>query len=217
MANEIRLIKPEAKRNERIEKAIRELSQTNKRFDREKFRAACTPGKDPANVSTVAPLEGVTYRHRVQVDTGAWFDREKDNQFDELYAVTYDGVRYVFDECRYSREYSKNHVWAGQVESRGIDIRHVFEQFVGRKPEYNCGKNSGSYQPDMELKDFLADFLFNVHHAEDIESCTAYDCVMTYDVEPENIEAFERDLNKIASVIKACKFEYEKDQPPSDE
>jgi len=213
----IRQIPDEKKRTAEIEKAITSFLKCNPNFDQERFRLDCMGEKPvrtkPSESNALPP--GTSYQHLVTVSTGEWFDCH--SQFKELWRVTYQGVTYDLDkECRYTNHYPKNHVWAGQVESQGIDLRHVFEQFVGRKSEYNCGKCEVS-APNYQLKDFLCDFLFNVKGCEHIEACTAYECVMTFTVEQKNVSEFERDLKKIYNILRQCKFEFEDEKPPEEE
>jgi hypothetical protein len=214
IAAELRTITDEKVRTEKMNRAIEGFMKTNPMFDVGRFRLACTPGKKAVRTTpkTVeqSGVPGVSFMHHIQVDTSEWF--EPLTQYEELHAVEFDGVRYIMEECREANRYPKGHVWAGQVCSQYIDIRHVFDCFVGRKPVYNCGKTGQGWQ-GYTLMDFLSDFLFNVEHVEHIEACMAYNVDMIFTVEPEKITAFERDLKKIYDVIMACKFEFEKDQP----
>ena len=220
-ASIIRGITKESTRITEREAAITRFIKANPCFDQERFRELCTPGAQKRNALALPP--DVSYVFKVDVDTSRWWDREVTSQWDELHAVTYKGVRYVIDsdECRWTRRYAKGHAWAGQHELSGIDTRHVFEQFTGIEGKYGCGKSGGSgpggWKPDYTLKDFISDFLFNVEHAEECEACSVYEVRMTYEVKIENREKFEKSLAFMADVIRNCKFEFSKDQPPSED
>jgi hypothetical protein len=212
----IRQIKDKSARVREREWAIDNFVQSNPRFDKKRFRALCDGDATPKVKHDMPP--GVTYQYTVRVDTSEWFPDPK-LQFEDLWKVTYKGVTYDLswgsDECRHPNHYPKNHVWAGQVESQTLDMRHVFEQFVGRKPTYNCGTTEVS-APDCRLMDFLCDFLFNVEGCEDIEGTKAYSCDMQFTVDIDKREVFEKDLAKLANILRSIKYEYGKDRPKED-
>jgi hypothetical protein len=205
-ASLIKGLKTPKQRATATREAIAEFTKDNPRFDKARFVAMCkgklTPIKKPFTVP------GITYYHKIVVNTDEWGKGfEALTQFEELYSVTYKGVTYTLKECQNERLYPKNHAWAGQVESRDLDLRHVFHRFVGHPPRMNCGEPSW----DCELKDFISDFLFQVEGAEDIESCTAYQCYMEYIVEEKELPKFQRSLQEIYNVLSQCRFEFEKD------
>jgi hypothetical protein len=214
VASIIRDIKDPNKRLTRTEAAVQEFVASNPRFDKEHFRQSCIPGFKEKNVSVLPP--GVSYQHLVTVDTSEWFPNPQE-QFNELWKVTYKGVTYDLtnDECRGENLYPENHVWKGQIESYYIDFRHVFEQFVGRKPKYSCGKIE-CYRPDCQFKQFLCDFLFNVEGCEHIKGCIVYQCCMTFTVEEKNRAVFEKDLAKLSNILRNIKYEFEKNKPVED-
>lgn len=214
-AETIRQIRNEKNRTAEMEKAITGFLKSNPRFDQERFRKLCEKEK-PAKY-TMPP--GVSYQHLVTVDTSEWFP-DPHEQFNELWRVTYKGVTYDLHtedgDCRKTNYYSNNHAWKGQVESHTLDYQHVFEQFVGRKPEYNCGKTERT-SPDCRLNEFLMNFLFNVKGCEDIEGDDVYQCCMTFTVEASQLAVFEKDLAYIAGILRAIKYEFEKDMPPPED
>jgi len=223
MAASIREIRDRKKRLARVEDCINYFVRSNPRFDQTRFREACTPGAKKHVKASLAVPPDVAYTYKVDVDTSRWWHKDFLSQWDEIHAVTYKGVRYVIDsdECRWTRYYSKNHAWAGQHEQSGIDVRHVFEQFTGKKGVYGCGKSGGDgpggYHPNYTLKDFISDFLFNVEYAEEVTATTAYEVWMEYEVKIENRAKFEKSLAKLSDVIRNVKFEFSKDQPKSDD